>query len=553
MLTDIEIATKTRMRTIDKIAKDLRIKNKYIEPYGKYKAKINLSIMDELKNEKDGKLILVSAINPTKYGEGKTTTTIGLMEAFKEMNVNAILALREPSLGPVFGIKGGACGGGYAQVLPMEDINLHFTGDMHALTTINNLICACIDNMLYWGNELNLDPNKVVFKRCLDLNDRSLRNVVIGDDNKNGVKRKDGFNITVASEVMAAFCLCEDLNDFANMIDEAIIGYTFDDKVVKVKDLKITGSIKVLAKDLIKPNLVQTLNHAPVLIHGGPFANIAHGCNSLIATKLGLKLADYCITEAGFGADLGMEKFFDIKCRKGNLKPNLVVLVATIRALKHHGGCLDANQEDLKSLEKGFANLDKHVENVKKYNLPFVVAINKFNTDTKEELNLLLEYCHKNGYPVEINSSYLKGAKGAIDLASTVLKLCEEKNNFDYLYELKDTVENKIETIAKEIYGAANVEYSEAALSSLDLINKNNLNKDLLICMGKTPMSLSDNEKLIGRPSGFTLHVKDIRISNSVKFLVVLTGNVLTMPGLGKDCAAHKINMDEKGKIEGLF
>ena len=553
MLTDIEIATKAKMKTIDKIAAGLKIKNKYIEPYGKYKAKINLSIMDELKEKENGKLILVSAINPTKYGEGKTTTTIGLMEAFKEMNVNAILALREPSLGPVFGIKGGACGGGYAQVLPMEDINLHFTGDMHALTTINNLICACIDNELYWGNSLNLDPNKIVFKRCVDLNDRALRTVVIGDDNKNGIKRNDGFNITVASEVMAAFCLCEDLNDFANMIDEAIVGYTVDDKVVRVKDLNITGSIKVLAKDLIKPNLVQTLNHAPVLIHGGPFANIAHGCNSLIATKLGLKLADYCITEAGFGADLGMEKFFDIKCRKGNLNPNLVVLVATIRALKHHGGCEDANKEDLVSLEKGFSNLDKHVENVKKYNLPFVVAINKFSIDTQKEIDLLLKHCHKNGYPVEINESFAKGAKGAMDLASTVLKLCEEKNNFDYLYDVKDTIENKIEKIAKEIYGADNVEYSDAALSSLELINKNDLNKDLLICMGKTPMSLSDNEKLIGRPTGFTLHVKEVRISNSVKFLVVLTGSILTMPGLGKDCAAHKINMDENGKIEGLF
>ena len=553
MLTDIEIASRAKMKPIDKIASALKIKNKYLEPYGKYKAKINLDIIGDLKDKKDGKLILVSAINPTKYGEGKTTTTIGLNQAFKEMNVNAILALREPSLGPVFGIKGGACGGGYAQVLPMEDINLHFTGDMHALTTINNLICAAIDNMLYWGNELNLDPNKITFKRCLDLNDRTLRNVVIGDDLKNGIKRNDGFNITVASEVMAAFCLCEDINDFANMLDEAIVGYTFDDKVIKVKDLNITGSLKVLARDLIKPNLVQTLNHAPVLIHGGPFANIAHGCNSLIATKLGLKLADYCITEAGFGADLGMEKFFDIKCRKGNLKPNLVVLVATIRALKHHGGCLDANKEDLESLKNGVCNLDKHIENVKKYGVPFVVAINQFDIDTKNELEFLLEYCHKKGYPVEINSSYKNGAKGAIDLAETVLKLVNEESNFNYLYKVDEPIKVKIEKIAKEIYGAKDVEYSKEALDSLKLIEKNNLDKDLLICMGKTPASLSDNDKLIGRPKDFTLHIKNINISNSVKFLVVLTGNILTMPGLGKNSALYKIKMDETGKVEGLF
>ena len=553
MKSDIEIASSVKMASIDKIAKQVKIKDKYLEPYGKYKAKIDLKIMDELKDKKDGKLILVSAINPTKYGEGKTTTTIGLMEAFKDMGVNAILTLREPSLGPVFGIKGGACGGGYAQVVPMEDINLHFTGDFHALTTVNNLICACIDNELYFDNKLNLDPNKITFKRCLDLNDRSLRNITIGDDKKNGVKRNDGFNITVASEFMAAFCLSESLDDFANMIDEAIVGYTYDNKVVKVKDLNITGSLKVLLKDAIKPNLVQTLNQAPVLIHGGPFANIAHGCNSLIATKMGLKLADYCITEAGFGADLGMEKFFDIKCRKGNLKPNLVVMVATIRALKHHGGCSDANKEDLTSLEKGFENLDKHIENVKKYGVPFVVAINKFNTDTKQEINLLLNYCHKKGYPVEVNDSFAKGAKGAYDLASTVVKLCQEESNFKCIYNEKEKVENKIEIIAKEIYGASKVEYEAKALESLKLIRENDLDNDLLVCMAKTPMSLSDDDKVYGRPRDFTLHIKDIRISKSVKFLVVLTGNILTMPGLSKDCAAHKITMDSNGKIEGLF
>lgn len=553
MKSDIEIASSTRMNNIKSVAKLVNISDKYLEQYGKYKAKINLDIYDELKDKKDGKLILVTAINPTKYGEGKTTTTIGIQEAFKIMGVNSILALREPSLGPVFGIKGGAAGGGYAQVLPMEDINLHFTGDFHALTTINNLISACIDNELYWGNALNIDPTKIVWKRCLDLNDRCLRRVTVGDDNKGGVKRDDGFNITVASEVMAAFCLCESLEDFACMLDEAIVAYTYDDKVVKVKDLNIKGSIKVLAKDAIKPNLVQTLNHAPVLIHGGPFANIAHGCNSLIATKLGLKLADYCVTEAGFGCDLGGEKFFDIKCRKGNLKPSAVVVVATIRALKHHGGCLDITKEDLTSLEKGLANLDKHVENVMKYGVPFVVGINRFSSDTKKEINMLIEYCNKKGYPVELNESFAKGGKGAISLANKLIELTNKDSEFKFIYDKKESLESKIEKIAKEIYGAKGVNYSERALEDIRKIRKNDLDKDLLICMAKTPMSLSDNDKLIGRPTDFDINVKEVRISNSVKFLVVLTGNVLTMPGLSKDCAAHKIKMDESGKIEGLF
>lgn len=553
MLSDIEISSSAKMKPINKVAASLNIKSKYLEPYGKYKAKISIDIMKELKNKKDGKLILVTAINPTKYGEGKTTTTIGLMEAFKDMGVNAILALREPSLGPVFGIKGGACGGGYAQVVPMEDINLHFTGDMHALTTVNNLICSCIDNMLYWGNELNLDPSKITFKRCLDLNDRALRNVIVDSNDKNHVRREDGFNITVASEVMAAFCMCEDLNDFARMIDDAIIGYTYDNKVLKVKDLNITGSLKVLLKDAINPNLVQTLNNAPVLIHGGPFANIAHGCNSLIATKMGLKLADYCITEAGFGADLGMEKFFDIKCRKGNFKPNLVVLVATIRALKSHGGCKNIEALDLDSLNKGLANLDKHVENIKKYGVSYVVAINEFASDKQEEIEYLINYCKEKGYPVELNSSYLHGEKGAIDLANKVLELTKEESNFSYLYKTNDLLENKIEIIAKEIYGASKVEYSDRALEKIQLVKSHGLADDLVICMGKTPMSLSDDPKLIGRPIDFTLHVKDISISNSVKFLVVLTGEILTMPGLGKEAAVYKIKMDDNGKIEGLF
>lgn len=554
--SDIEIAEECKKENILNVAKSLSINEDYLEMYGKYKAKINLDIFKELKDKKDGKLILVTAISPTKAGEGKTTTTIGLGEAFFKINKKAILALREPSMGPVFGLKGGATGGGYAQVVPMDEINLHFTGDMHALTSVNNLISACLDNHIYFGNELNIDPSRIVWKRCVDLNDRALRDITVAEGGKNGVTRKDSFNITVASEVMAILCLCKDLEDFGEKIGEAIIAYTYDNKVVKVKDLGIVGSLKVLMKDAIKPNLVQTLEHTPALIHGGPFANIAHGCNSLIATKLGLKLADYCITEAGFGADLGAEKFLDIKCREGNLKPNAVVLVATIRALKMHGGANkeDLDKEDLTSLEKGVCNLEKHLENVSKYNLPCVVAINKFFTDSEKEIDWLFNWCKSKGYEVELCEGFAKGGEGAVNLAKKVVKLCEEDNSkFNYLYDLKMDLKEKIKVICKEIYGANDVDFSENAINNIRALEMQGLDKDLLVCMAKTPMSLSDNDKLIGRPTDFNISVKEVRISNGVKFAVVLTGNVLTMPGLPRVPAANKIKIDSEGKIEGLF
>ena len=554
--SDIEIAEECKKENILNVAKSLSINEDYLEMYGKYKAKINLDIFKELKDKKDGKLILVTAISPTKAGEGKTTTTIGLGEAFAKINKKAILALREPSMGPVFGLKGGATGGGYAQVVPMDEINLHFTGDMHALTSVNNLISACLDNHIYFGNDLNIDPSRIVWKRCVDLNDRALRDITVAEGGKNGVTRKDSFNITVASEVMAILCLCKDLEDFGEKIGEAIIAYTYDNEVVKVKDLGIVGSLKVLMKDAIKPNLVQTLEHTPALIHGGPFANIAHGCNSLIATKLGLKLADYCITEAGFGADLGAEKFLDIKCREGNLKPNAVVLVATIRALKMHGGANkeDLDKEDLTSLEKGVCNLEKHLENVSKYNLPCVVAINKFFTDSEKEIDWLFNWCKSKGYEVELCEGFAKGGVGAVNLAKKVVKLCEEDNSkFNYLYDLKMDLKEKIKVICKEIYGANDVDFSENAINNIRTLEMQGLDKDLLVCMAKTPMSLSDNDKLIGRPTNFNISVKEVRISNGVKFAVVLTGNVLTMPGLPRVPAANKIKIDSKGKIEGLF
>ena len=554
--SDIEIARECRMKNIKEVANSLNISDDYLELYGKYKAKINLDILNDIGCKKDGKLILVTAINPTKAGEGKTTTTIGLGEAFAKINKKAILALREPSMGPVFGLKGGAAGGGYAQVVPMDEINLHFTGDMHAITSVNNLISACLDNHLYFGNELNIDPSRIVWKRCLDLNDRALRSVTVAGGNKNGVTRSDSFNITVASEVMAILCLCKDLEDFGNKIGEAIVAYTYDNKVIKVKDLGIVGSLKVLMKDAIKPNLVQTLENTPALIHGGPFANIAHGCNSLIATKLGLKLADYCITEAGFGADLGAEKFLDIKCREGNLKPNAIVVVATIRALKMHGGAAkeELAEENLEALEKGVLNLEKHLENVSKYNVPSVVAINKFFTDTQNEIDWLTSWCKKNGYEVELCEGFAKGGEGAINLANKVVELCEKDNSrFKCLYETSESLENKIEVICKEIYGADSVEFSEEAINNIATLKDLELDKDLLVCMAKTPMSLSDDDKLIGKPTNFNIHVKEVRISNGVKFAVVLTGSVMTMPGLPRVPAANKIDIDREGKIEGLF
>jgi formate--tetrahydrofolate ligase len=554
--SDIEIARECKMEKIENVAKNLGIDEDYLELYGKYKAKINLDILKKMNGKEDGKLVLVTAINPTKAGEGKTTTTIGLGQAFAKINKKAVLALREPSMGPVFGLKGGAAGGGYAQVVPMDEINLHFTGDMHAITSVNNLISACLDNHLYFGNELNIDPKKIVWKRCLDLNDRALRNITVADGGKNGATRKDSFNITVASEVMAILCLCEDLDDFGDKIGEAIVAYTYDNRIVKVKDLGIVGALKVLMKDAIKPNLVQTLENTPVLIHGGPFANIAHGCNSLIATKMGLKLADYCITEAGFGADLGAEKFFDIKCRDGNLKPNAVVVVATIRALKMHGGALkeELNKVDLVSLEKGVCNLKKHLENIEKFGVPSVVAINKFSSDSEKEVEWLCNWCKENNYEVELCEGFSQGGEGAVSLANKVIELCENKtSHFTYLYEKEDEIEEKIEKICKEIYGANSVEFSEKAMDDIKMFKDQKLDKDLLVCIAKTPMSLSDDDKLIGRPMDFNIHVKEVIICNGAKFAVIITGNVLTMPGLPKIPAANKINIDKDGKIEGLF
>ena len=554
--SDIEIASECKMEKIQKIAKKLNIDEEYLEVYGKYKAKINLDILKTLKEKKEGKLILVTAINPTSAGEGKTTTTIGLGQAFAKINKKAIIALREPSMGPVFGLKGGAAGGGYSQVVPMDEINLHFTGDMHALTSANNLISASIDSHLYFGNSLNIDPNKIAWKRCVDLNDRALREITVGMGKNNGIVRKDSFDITAASEVMAILCLCDNLEDFGKKIGEAIVAYTYDDKVIKVKDLGIVGSLKALMKDAIKPNLVQTIENTPVLIHGGPFANIAHGCNSLIATKMGLKLADYCITEAGFGADLGAEKFLNIKCREGNLKPSAVIVVATIRALKIHGGVSkeDLSKIDLIALEKGVVNLEKHLENIKKYHLESIVALNRFLTDDESEINWLLNWCKNKGYKVEICEGFTKGGDGATSLAKAVVNLCKEDNSsFNYLYKKEDSIEKKIETICKEVYGANKVEYSQEALDNMNFLRRKGLDKDLLICMAKTPMSLTDDPKLVGRPQNFDIHVKKINISNGVKFAVVLIGNILTMPGLPKIPAANKIDIDKNGKIEGLF
>ncbi len=557
MLTDIEIAQRAKIKPINQIAKKAGINNKYLEPYGKNKAKVNLAIMDELKNKKNGKLVLVTAINPTKAGEGKTTMTIGLGQALSKIGKNTMIALREPSMGPVFGLKGGATGGGYSQVVPMDDINLHFTGDMHAITSSVNLIAACLDNHIHQGNTLNINPEKVVWKRALDMNDRVLRDITIGQGAKgNGVERNDGFNITVASEVMAILCLSHDLMDFKQRISRCIVAFTYDNKPITVHDLGVEGAVAVLMKDAIKPNLVQTLENTPVLIHGGPFANIAHGCNSLIATKLALKLSDITITEAGFGADLGAEKFLDIKCRYGDLKPNLVVIVATIRALKMHGG-LEKEQTshiNVEALKKGISNLEKHIENIKQYNLPYVIAINKFHTDTKKEVKTLLNWCQENGHPVFESDAFAKGSKGCKPLAKYVTNILENQNenNFKFIYDQNLPIKEKIAIIAQKIYGAKAVEYSEKA--ERDIAEIVRLGKDkMVICMAKTPMSLSDNPALIGRPTNFTMYVKEVRLSAGAELIVPLCGSILTMPGLPKDPAANHIDIDEKGNITGLF
>lgn len=556
MLTDIEIAQAANMLPIQEVANALSIDADDLELYGKYKAKLPLSLCEKYKGRADGKLILVTAINPTPAGEGKTTVTVGLGEAMQKIGKNAIIALREPSMGPVFGVKGGAAGGGYAQVVPMEDINLHFTGDMHALTAANNLLCAVLDNHIQQGNALSIDPRRILFKRCLDMNDRALRNVVVGLGGKvNGVPREDGFMITVASEVMAILCLASDLDDLKKRLGDILVAYTYDGKPVFARDLDCVGAMTALLKDAIKPNLVQTLENTPALMHGGPFANIAHGCNSVTATKLGLKLADYCITEAGFGADLGAEKFLDIKCRFAGLKPSCIVLVATIRALKYNGGVPKAelSEENVEALKKGIINLQTHIENMQKYGVPAVVAINRFGTDTEAEIAVIEEFCKNMGVEVSLTEVFAKGGEGGKDLAEKVCKTIAEKpSNYHPLYDTELSIPEKLEKIAKEIYRADGVTFTAAAKKSLAEIEA--LGKDKLpVCVAKTQYSLSDNPALLGKPEGFTLTVRDVRLSAGAGFVVALTGDIMTMPGLPKVPAASKIDVDADGNISGLF
>ena len=553
--SDLEIAQECVLEPIEKVAAKIGIPADSLEHYGKYKAKLSFDFIKKLENRENGKLILVTAINPTKAGEGKSTTTVGLGDALNQIGKKTMMALREPSLGPVFGLKGGAAGGGYAQVVPMEDINLHFTGDMHAITTANNLVCAIIDNHIHQGNELNIDPEKITFKRCLDMNDRTLRDITIGQGSKaNGVERKDGFNITVASEVMAALCLASDLMDLKKRFGEMLVAYTYDDQPVYIKDLKCEGAMAMVMKDAILPNIVQTLEHNPVLIHGGPFANIAHGCNSVIATKACLHLADYTVTEAGFGADLGAEKFLDIKCRLAHLQPHAVVIVATIRALKQHGGVTfeDLKEENVEALLKGCENLAKHIDTVQQFGLPYVVAINQFVSDTDNEIQALENWCQENGHPMSLSTVWANGGKGAIDLAHKVVELCEQENHYAPLYDVEKSIEEKITVIAQKVYGADGVEFTEEAKEQIALFNKNGWNK-LPICMAKTQMSLSDDGSIMGRPHGFKITVRELRPSLGAGFIVALTGKVLTMPGLPKHPSALDMDIDENGVITGLF
>ena len=557
MKTDIEIAQSANMKPICEIAKDLGISADELELYGKYKAKLSDELCDRLEGEKDGKLILVTAINPTPAGEGKTTTSVGLGQAMKKIGKSAVIALREPSMGPVMGIKGGAAGGGYAQVVPMEDINLHFTGDMHAITAANNLLSAAIDNHIHQGNELDIDARTITWKRCLDMNDRALRQVVVGLGGKvNGYPREDGFMITVASEIMAILCLAKDMDDLKRRIAAIVIGYNTAGEPITAGDLKVAGAMGLLLRDAIKPNLVQTLENTPCLMHGGPFANIAHGCNSIRATKLGLKLADYCITEAGFGSDLGAEKFFDIKCRIGGLKPSCVVLVATVRALKYNGGVPKAElaKENTDALKDGIVNLGKHIENMQKYGLPVIVAINRFMTDTDEELKIIEQYCRDMGVDFSMCEVFAKGGDGGVELAEKVVEVSERggEMNFAPIYDEKASIDEKINTIAKEIYGADGVVYTPKAKKAIARLEKQGFDK-LPICMAKTQYSLSDDPSLLGRPSGFEITVREVRASAGAGFVVALTGDVMTMPGLPKVPAANNMDIDKDGKIVGLF
>ncbi len=556
MLSDIKIAQEAKMEPIVKIAEKLDIPADEIELYGKYKGKLSFDLINRVKNNEDGKLILVTAINPTPAGEGKTTTTVGLGQAFFKLGKKSLIALREPSLGPTFGVKGGAAGGGYSQVVPMEDINLHFTGDMHAITSANNLLCAMADNHIHQGNALGLDPKSIKIKRVLDINDRNLRNVVVGLGEKvDGQVREDHFMITVACEIMAILCLSSDLMDLKDRLKKIIVGYSYDGKLITAGDLKAEGAMTALLKDAIKPNLVQTLENSPCIIHGGPFANIAHGCNSLIATKLSLKLCDYVITEAGFGADLGAEKFLDIKCRLGNLKPSLVVLVATIRALKYNGGVKkeDLSIENTDALQKGIVNLGKHIENIKKFGLPVVVALNHFFTDTEKEVETVKEYCKNLGVKCEISKCFAEGAEGTMDLANTVLDTLEnEKADFKPIYEDNLSIKEKIKKVVTEIYGGSDVIYEPKANKEIDFLEKNGFSS-MPVCMAKTQYSLSDNPALLGRPEGFNVTVRDLYVNAGAGFITVLTGKIMTMPGLPKVPAAEKVDVDEFGVIDGLF
>ena len=553
-MEDVEIARNTKLERISKIAEQIGIHEEELEQYGKYKAKISPDVYKRLKDKKDGKLILVTAINPTPLGEGKTTMAIGLADGLRKIGKKAVLALREPSLGPVFGIKGGATGGGHSQIAPMEDINLHFTGDIHAITSANNLLSAMIDNHIYFGNELGFD--RVVWKRCVDLNDRQLRKVNTGlSEEKNIVSRMDGFDISVASEIMAVFCLANDINDLKRRIGNIIVGYTKENKPITARDLKAEGSLTVLLKDAIQPNLVQSLEQTPAIVHGGPFANIAHGCNSVIATKLALKLGDYVVTEAGFGADLGAEKFSDIKCRKANLKPDAVVCVATMKALKYHGGMPkeELNQESLEYLEKGFKNLERHVDNLKnRYGLNVIVAINKYTQDTQKEIDLLQQKLQEKGIELSLVESWEKGGEGATDLAEKIVKLAEKPYNFQFAYDVEESIEEKIKAVATKIYGAQNVEYTEEAKKHIQEIK--NLGYDKLpVCIAKTQYSFSDNPKNLECSEPFNIHVQDVVLRAGAEFIVVLTGKIMTMPGLPKVPAAEKIDLDENGNIVGIF
>ena len=554
--TDIQIAQETEMTNIQEIAASAGIDPKYIELYGNYKAKIDYNLLQEKQDTPDAKVILVTAISPTPAGEGKTTTTVGLADAMKKIDKKVMVALREPSLGPVFGVKGGAAGGGYAQVVPMEDINLHFTGDMHAIGAANNLLAALLDNHIQQGNVLGIDPRKITWKRCVDMNDRQLRFVVDGLGGKpNGTPREDGFDITVASEVMAILCLSSDIDDLKKRIANIIVGYTYDDKPVTAGQLKAEGAMAALLKDALKPNMVQTLEKTPAFIHGGPFANIAHGCNSVMATKMAMKMADYVVTEAGFGADLGAEKFLDIKCRMAGIKPSAVVIVATVRALKHHGGVAkaDLGAENLEALEKGLPNLLQHVENVTQvYGLPAVVAINRFPTDTEAELALVEAKCKELGVNVALSEVWGKGGEGGIALAEEVVRLCEEPNNFDQLYGLDISIEEKIRTIAQKIYRAKDIAILPAAMKQLKQLEDLGFG-NLPICMAKTQYSFSDDPKLLGAPRDFVLTIRNLKVSAGAGFIVALTGDIMTMPGLPKVPAAEKIDVDNTGKITGLF